>query len=217
MNLLLLPSDSHPLWPTSLSSLTPHKHVGHRQQLIPGKRHLNQLEDVPLEHRRRYIQRLASFRHSEQQQSPEGSFSWTNVLLRDSTAQRCSSRHICDAQQMDQGGVQIFFPSLFVFINDWTPILTCLQQGQIWINGKNLGRFWPARGPQQTLYVPGPLLSATSPNNITVLELEQAPPHLTVEFMDRPQLSAPSGQSWQSAKGSNTSRLHRCGFGAGHS
>lgn len=70
-----------------------------------------------------------------------------------------------------------------------------MQQGQIWINGKNLGRYWPVRGPQQTLYVPGPLLSATSPNNITVLELESAPPRLTIMFMDRPQLSFPGGKS----------------------
>lgn len=54
----------------------------------------------------------------------------------------------------------------------------------------NLGRYWPARGPQQTLYVPGPLLSTTQPNNITVLELEGAPAHLRVLFMDRPQLNA---------------------------
>lgn len=68
-------------------------------------------------------------------------------------------------------------------------------QGQVWINGVNLGRYWPARGPQQTLYVPGPLLSTTLPNNITVLELEGAPAHLRVLFMDRPQLSGPAGKS----------------------
>lgn len=62
----------------------------------------------------------------------------------------------------------------------------------------NLGRYWPARGPQQTLYVPGPLLSTTLPNNITVLELEGAPAHLRVLFMDRPQLNATAGKSWQS-------------------
>lgn len=63
-----------------------------------------------------------------------------------------------------------------------------LYQGQVWINGINLGRYWPARGPQQTLYVPGPLLSATKPNNITVLELEGAPAHLRVLFINRPLL-----------------------------
>ncbi|XP_022596670.1 beta-galactosidase-like isoform X2 [Seriola dumerili] len=70
----------------------------------------------------------------------------------------------------------------FLKLNDWT-------KGQVWINGVNLGRYWPARGPQQTLYIPGPLLSTTLPNNITVLELEGAPAHLRVVFMDRPQLN----------------------------
>uniref|UniRef100_A0A8C9TER8 Galactosidase, beta 1-like n=1 Tax=Scleropages formosus TaxID=113540 RepID=A0A8C9TER8_SCLFO len=56
----------------------------------------------------------------------------------------------------------------FLKLRGWT-------KGQVWINGVNLGRYWPQRGPQQTLYVPGPLLSSSQPNNITVLELEGAP------------------------------------------
>ncbi|XP_071774487.1 beta-galactosidase-1-like protein [Centroberyx gerrardi] len=76
----------------------------------------------------------------------------------------------------------------FLKLNQWT-------KGQVWINGVNLGRYWPARGPQQTLYVPGPLLSTTRPNNITVLELEAAPTHLRVLFMDRPQLSDTPGRT----------------------
>ncbi|KAM7380624.1 hypothetical protein PAMP_003905 [Pampus punctatissimus] len=70
----------------------------------------------------------------------------------------------------------------FLKLNEWT-------KGQVWINGMNLGRYWPSRGPQQTLYIPGPLLSTTLPNNITVLELEGAPAHLRVIFMNRPQLN----------------------------
>ncbi|XP_029981158.1 beta-galactosidase-1-like protein isoform X1 [Sphaeramia orbicularis] len=76
----------------------------------------------------------------------------------------------------------------FLKLNEWT-------KGQVWINGMNLGRYWPARGPQQTLYVPGPLLSSNQPNNITVLELEGAPAHLRVLFMDRPQLNATTDKS----------------------
>uniref|UniRef100_A0A8C1JWA4 Galactosidase, beta 1-like n=1 Tax=Cyprinus carpio TaxID=7962 RepID=A0A8C1JWA4_CYPCA len=71
----------------------------------------------------------------------------------------------------------------FVKLNGWT-------KGQVWVNGVNLGRYWPQRGPQQTLYVPGPFLSATQPNNITVLELERAPSHRRILFMDRPQLNS---------------------------
>lgn len=76
----------------------------------------------------------------------------------------------------------------FLKLNDWT-------KGQVWINGVNLGRYWPARGPQLTLYTPGPLLSTTQPNNITVLELERAPEHLRVLFMDRPQLNSTADKS----------------------
>jgi beta-galactosidase len=39
-------------------------------------------------------------------------------------------------------------------------------KGQAWINGFNLGRFWD-RGPQTTLYVPGPVLGAT--NELVIL------------------------------------------------
>ncbi|KAK0685320.1 BGAL galactosidase, partial [Pygoscelis papua] len=59
-------------------------------------------------------------------------------------------------------------------------------QGQLWINGFNLGRYWPCRGPQQTLFVPGSVLHVGRPNNITVLELEGAPPAPFLLFLDRP-------------------------------
>ncbi|XP_074857690.1 beta-galactosidase-1-like protein isoform X2 [Carettochelys insculpta] len=63
------------------------------------------------------------------------------------------------------------------------------SKGQLWINGFNLGRYWPARGPQQTLFVPGSLLSPSAPNNITLLELEGAPPRPMLLFLDRPLLN----------------------------
>uniref|UniRef100_A0A1A7WEN0 Beta-galactosidase n=1 Tax=Iconisemion striatum TaxID=60296 RepID=A0A1A7WEN0_9TELE len=68
------------------------------------------------------------------------------------------------------------------------------RKGQIWINGFNLGRYWPARGPQVTLFVPAHILSTAAPNNVTVLELEAAPcsaQTCTVEFTDTPILNAP--------------------------
>uniref|UniRef100_A0A8C4KNQ9 Galactosidase beta 1 like n=1 Tax=Dromaius novaehollandiae TaxID=8790 RepID=A0A8C4KNQ9_DRONO len=60
------------------------------------------------------------------------------------------------------------------------------SKGQLWINGFNLGRYWPQRGPQQTLFVPGSVLYPGRPNNITVLELEGAPPTPFLLFLDRP-------------------------------
>lgn len=74
----------------------------------------------------------------------------------------------------------------YVKLPNWT-------KGQIWINGFNLGRFWPERGPQLTLFVPRNILSNAAPNNITVLELEAAPctsGPCTVEFTDVPVLDA---------------------------
>ncbi|MEV6343026.1 beta-galactosidase family protein [Actinoplanes sp. NPDC051851] len=43
-------------------------------------------------------------------------------------------------------------------------------KGYVWVNGFGLGRFWD-RGPQRTLYLPGPLLR-TGANEIVVLELD---------------------------------------------
>uniref|UniRef100_A0A8C3K973 Galactosidase beta 1 like n=1 Tax=Calidris pygmaea TaxID=425635 RepID=A0A8C3K973_9CHAR len=67
----------------------------------------------------------------------------------------------------------------FVKFPGWT-------KGQLWINGFNLGRYWPPRGPQQTLFVPGSVLHVGRPNNITVLELEGAPPTPFLLFLDQP-------------------------------
>ena len=57
-------------------------------------------------------------------------------------------------------------------------------KGQAWINGFNLGRFWD-RGPQTTLYVPGPVLGAD--NELVILCLHGT--ELAVaEFVARPDL-----------------------------
>ncbi|XP_070584821.1 beta-galactosidase-1-like protein isoform X2 [Erythrolamprus reginae] len=63
------------------------------------------------------------------------------------------------------------------------------SKGQIWINGFNLGRFWSVRGPQQTLFLPGFLLSTTVLNTIVVLELQNAPSNPKALFLDRPFLN----------------------------
>ncbi|CAL8331462.1 unnamed protein product [Lota lota] len=67
------------------------------------------------------------------------------------------------------------------------------RKGQVWINGFNLGRYWPARGPQVTLFVPASVLSTAAPNNVTVLELEVSPcttGSCVVEFTKTPILNA---------------------------
>ncbi|KAF2176722.1 glycoside hydrolase family 35 protein [Zopfia rhizophila CBS 207.26] len=44
-------------------------------------------------------------------------------------------------------------------------------KGSVFVNGFNLGRYWRI-GPQQSLYLPGPLLKRDAPNDVVVLELE---------------------------------------------
>ena len=57
-------------------------------------------------------------------------------------------------------------------------------KGQAWINGFNLGRFWD-RGPQTTLYVPGPVLGAE--NELVILCLHGTESTLA-RFVPRPHL-----------------------------
>ncbi|XP_074659674.1 beta-galactosidase-like isoform X2 [Tubulanus polymorphus] len=74
-------------------------------------------------------------------------------------------------------------------------------KGQVFINGFNVGRYWPAKGPQVTLYVPAHILKpAPAKNSVLILELESAPcssfrpqPECSLEFIDYPILSKPKG------------------------
>ncbi|CAH0389154.1 unnamed protein product [Bemisia tabaci] len=58
-------------------------------------------------------------------------------------------------------------------------------KGVIFINGFNLGRYWPVVGPQQTLYLPGTLLKPyPEVNQVTLFEMYRAPANLTISFVD---------------------------------
>jgi beta-galactosidase len=59
-----------------------------------------------------------------------------------------------------------------------------LGKGFAWVNGWPLGRFW-SRGPQQTLYVPGPATRAGA-NELIVLALGGAPTS-QARFVERPE------------------------------
>ncbi|XP_063308078.1 beta-galactosidase [Pelobates fuscus] len=87
-------------------------------------------------------------------------------------------------------GIPDFPQDTFIKFTGWA-------KGQIWINGFNLGRYWPARGPQVTLYVPVHILTTAQANNITVLELEGSPcdtGKCVVEFVDKPILNKNPGR-----------------------
>ncbi len=61
-----------------------------------------------------------------------------------------------------------------------------LNHGSVWINGFNLGRYWPKIGPQKTLYLPAPLLKEGE-NELLILEYDGAS-NTSVEFVDCPDL-----------------------------
>lgn len=60
-------------------------------------------------------------------------------------------------------------------------------QGFVFINGFNLGRYWPLVGPQLTLYVPKEILKSGQ-NNISLVELQTAPANGVLYFSDMPKL-----------------------------
>lgn len=45
------------------------------------------------------------------------------------------------------------------------------SKGLVFINGFNLGWYWPVKGPQNTQYIPGPLLR-DGDNELVLLEIE---------------------------------------------
>uniref|UniRef100_A0A915AEA2 Beta-galactosidase n=1 Tax=Parascaris univalens TaxID=6257 RepID=A0A915AEA2_PARUN len=61
-------------------------------------------------------------------------------------------------------------------------------KGQIFINGFNVGRYWPNIGPQVTLYVPSPIIRKR--NTVMIIELIGASnctsPKCAIEFVDHP-------------------------------
>ncbi|XP_005106715.1 beta-galactosidase isoform X2 [Aplysia californica] len=70
-------------------------------------------------------------------------------------------------------------------------------KGQAIVNNFNLGRYWPSRGPQVTLYVPKPVFNShTSQNQLFLFELERAPcstaSNCSVTFTDVPYLDGPN-------------------------
>ncbi|XP_030374180.1 beta-galactosidase [Scaptodrosophila lebanonensis] len=64
-------------------------------------------------------------------------------------------------------------------------------KGVVFINGENLGRYWPLVGPQVTLFVPAPVLKVGN-NRLIVVEYQQAPITQQLVFRDKPILNARS-------------------------
>lgn len=60
-------------------------------------------------------------------------------------------------------------------------------KGVIYINGNNIGRYWPTVGPQVTLYVPSVWLK-TGENEIIIFETEYIPTNRKMKFVTTPEL-----------------------------
>ena len=56
----------------------------------------------------------------------------------------------------------------YLGVDNWT-------KGIAIVNNFNIGRYWPARGPQKTLYVPANVLKSNSSNEIVLFEIDSAP------------------------------------------
>ncbi|WNI14273.1 glycoside hydrolase family 35 protein [Actinacidiphila sp. ITFR-21] len=78
-----------------------------------------------------------------------------------------------------RGAFEVAGPAdTYLDLSGWT-------KGCAWINGFALGRYW-SRGPQQRLYVPGPVLRAGA-NDVVLLELHAAA-RTSVDLRDAPDL-----------------------------
>lgn len=95
-----------------------------------------------------------------------------------------SGLHFSPANRLDgpafyRGRFEVADPKdTFLFLPGWT-------KGTAWVNGFHLGRYWKI-GPQQTLYVPAPVLRAGE-NELVVFEQHGAR-RLEARFLSQPRL-----------------------------
>ncbi|XP_060841088.1 beta-galactosidase-like [Rhopalosiphum padi] len=70
--------------------------------------------------------------------------------------------------------------------------VTGWKKGVAFVNGINVGRYWPSAGPQITLYVPATfLIPPPGLNTIVMLELEGVPKNLSISLTDKPNILGP--------------------------
>ncbi|XP_034945618.1 beta-galactosidase-like [Chelonus insularis] len=99
--------------------------------------------------------------------------------------------------KMDPGNLvngPVLLRGTFTIKND--PLDTYLNtadwgKGIAYVNGHNLGRYWPQTGPQITLYVPSAFLM-TGVNELVILELEYIPNKIKMKLQNTPNLGVPS-------------------------
>ncbi|KAI1292522.1 Beta-galactosidase [Halotydeus destructor] len=89
-------------------------------------------------------------------------------------------------------------PAVFVgsFELQMAPLDTYLRldgwgKGVAYVNGFNLGRYWPDQGPQVTLYVPKNIFKPNEPNVIVLFETQSVPAgdDCVIQFVNEPKIN----------------------------
>uniref|UniRef100_A0A182VZ59 Beta-galactosidase n=1 Tax=Anopheles minimus TaxID=112268 RepID=A0A182VZ59_9DIPT len=98
------------------------------------------------------------------------------------------SQQPTETEDLEGAGAQVYYGTFT--INTDTIYDTYLYpgvwgKGLVFINGFNLGRYWPLAGPQITLYVPRHILSKGN-NQIVMIEYQQHVQQPYVQFIDKP-------------------------------
>lgn len=71
------------------------------------------------------------------------------------------------------------------------------KKGVAFVNGMNIGRYWPSVGPQITLYIPALfLIPYPGLNNIIMFELEGVSENLSISLVDKPNLYGKISQGY---------------------
>ncbi|XP_052864913.1 beta-galactosidase-like [Anopheles cruzii] len=89
---------------------------------------------------------------------------------------------------LPEAGAQIYYGTFlisndtihdtYLYPNEW-------GKGLVFVNGFNLGRYWPLAGPQITLYVPRHILMK-GVNKLVMIEYQKRIQHPYVQFIDKP-------------------------------
>ncbi|XP_050042167.2 beta-galactosidase-1-like protein [Dermacentor andersoni] len=89
-----------------------------------------------------------------------------------------------------------FFAGSFTLSDKQEPLDTFLDptgwgRGVAYVNGINLGRYWPMAGPQVRLYLPAPfLMKHPQENRLMLFEVDRVPNNRSVKLADQPLLDA---------------------------
>ena len=97
-------------------------------------------------------------------------------------------------------------PSSNVFLN----VGSCGFKGVAFMNGFNLGRYWPVMGPQVTLYIPRATLSTTTPNKLVLFELDRdSHSCLTIYLTNNHILNGTTPKNYESTQNSDLTHHQR--------